>query len=256
MAEKFETNNFFFCWDAGMSHRHRVYPGYKEKREKNRQEATEEDKESRQSMLIQQCNLERDILPSLGFKNNFIQHNYEADDLMAHWVNRLYDKGYDIIMVTTDYDMLQCLDKCRIWFPNTKKFFTKKMMLKKYGIGPDQWAMAKAIGGCGTDEVIGIEGASDPKNEKSKALKYMRGELCKGKIYDRIKSKQGKAIIERNLPIVTVPFMEDHMKRMIWKRNEFDRKAFIKLFGRYRFISFLKDDYFKRWEKAFNIERR
>ena len=111
--------------------------------------------------------------------------------------------------------------------------------------------MAKAIGGCSTDNVEGIQGVSDPKKKTSKALKYLRGEITKGIIYDRITSKEGEAIINRNLPIVTVPYREDVMKRMIRRRDNFSRKKFVRVFNEYHFRSFLKPDYMKRWERAF-----
>lgn len=254
MAEKFKTNDFIFCWDAGASHRHLAYPQYKQRRWQKREEMQADEKLAYDSLLLQTLQLNHEILPRMGFRNSFIKALYEADDILAHWTNRLSEFDYDIIMVTTDADMYQCLDKCRIWFPTKKKYFARKNMLEKYnGTTPEQWAMAKAIGGCQGDGVKGIEGISDPKNPKSKVHKYLRDEMGKGKVLDRINSREGQAIIERNLPLVTVPFMEDIMPKMIRRKNIWSRKRFIKQFDRFHFISFLKDKNFKRWEKAFDL---
>lgn len=250
IAEKFKTNDFIFCWDAGVSYRHNAFSKYKWRRWQKREEMSPSEKKEYESLLLQLLQLDHEVLPNMGFKNNFIQMNFEADDLLAHWTNRLY-KNRKVIMVTTDADMFQCLDKCDIWFPTKKKLFTQKDMLEKYGTSPKEWPMAKAIGGCSTDGVPGIVGISDPKNPKSKVHKYLKGKLTKGVVYERIHSKEGQQIINRNLPIVTVPYREDLMKRMILRRNLFTKRRFIKEFSRHRFISFLEDDRFNKWEKYF-----
>ena len=254
IADTFKTNDFIICWDAGVSFRHHAYPHYKERRWQKRQEASEEDKKERESLLWQMVQLNHDIMPNLGFKNNFIQLNFEADDLLAFLVNK-YHKKKRLIMVTTDADMFQCLDKCDIWFPTKKKLFTKEDMIKKYGTPPDKWAMAKAIGGCSGDGVAGIVGVSDPKNPKSKVHKYLRGELNKGVILDRIESREGQDIIKRNLPLVKLPYRQDMMKRFIYRRNYFTKRRFIREFSRLRFMSFIEENRLKKWVKCF-VDRR
>ena len=202
-------------------------------------------------------NLNYHVLPSMGFRNNYIKPEYEADDLLGHWVKRLSKYSYDLIMVTTDADMYQCLNDCRIWFPTKQKYFTKKDMIKKYnGTTPDQWPLAKAIGGCQGDGVEGIQGISDPKNPKSKVHKYLRGELNKGIILERIESSEGKQIVNRNLPLVTVPYREDILPKMIRRSNYCSRKRFLKIFDEYHFASFLKKENFRRWKKAFLQEAK
>lgn len=251
ISKKFKTNDFILCWDAGIGHRHLDYPGYKEKRKEKKKEYTLEEKEIHNSLLLQSLKLNHEIMPNLGFRNSFIQPMYEADDLLAYWVNKLKDKKNRIIMVTTDADMYQCLDHCDIWNPSKKTFITKKILQKNFGIEPSNWAMAKAIGGCDGDGVIGIEGVADPKKSTSKALKYLQGKLSEGKIKDRIESRKGKEIIIKNLPIVTTPYKEELMKRMIKRRNCYSRKRFMKVFDQYHFKSFLEKDNFIEWKESF-----
>jgi 5'-3' exonuclease len=187
----------------------------------------------------------------MGFKNNFLQAEYEADDLLGWWVNKLFHIKRKLIMVTTDNDMFQCLDKCVIWFPTKKKYFSEKDLIKKYGIKANQWTFAKAIGGCSGDGIEGIKGVGDPKKASSKALKYIRGEIKKGTIYDRIESKEGENIIERNLKLVSIPYKPELLKRMIKRRNKFTRRKFIKIFDQFHFSSFLEKEKFERWKEAF-----
>jgi len=252
IAQKFKTNDFIFCWDAGVSYRHNVLPQYKLRRWQHREEQTDAEKKEYESLLLQMLQLNHSVIPSLGFRNNFIQLHYEADDLLAHWVNRLVSKKQRVVMVTTDADMFQCLDKCDIWMPSRGgRLFTRKDFELKYGVRPDQWAMAKAIGGCSGDGVPGIEGVADPKSASSKALKYLRGEQPKGVILDRIESREGKAIIERNFPLVCLPYREDLMKRMVRRRNVFSKRRFVRQFDKFRFESFLKKKNFKKWQQTF-----
>ena len=253
MAIKFETTDFIFCWDDHITHRHKDYPEYKQKRKKVKEKDMEEDpayEQAIKSLRAQMILLKFQCLPTMGFMNNFLLELYEADDLLAHWAKKLAG-GREVIMVTSDADMYQCLDYCRIWCPMKKKYFTKKMFVEKYGIQPDQWAMAKAIGGCDGDGVIGIAGVADPKKETSKALKYLQGKLPNGKIKSRIESDKGQAIIKRNLPIVTAPYQEELMGKMIKRRNRFSKKGFIKVFDSLHFKSLLANENFSKWEKTF-----
>jgi len=251
LAVKFNTNDFITCWDAGATYRHMVYPPYKQKRQDKRDEMDDVEKEGYDALKLQMMTLNHITLPKLGFRNNFIRPMYEADDLLAVWVNKLKNKNRRVVMVTSDADMYQCLNHCEIWDPLKKKFITKKTLMKTHGVKPSQWAMAKAIGGCVGDNVIGIQGVADPKKASSKALKYIQGKLSSGKIKEKIESREGEKIIERNLPLVTVPYKKELMKRMIKRRNIYSRKRFIKVFDAYHFRSFLDKENFQKWEKAF-----
>jgi len=248
LAKRFKTNQFIFCWDAGVTYRHFAYPEYKKQRQKSR-EADPEKMAAHKSLIKQNHQLIHFILPNLGFKNVCLQQYFEADDLLAYWTKKL--KSKKIIMVTSDNDMYQCLNNCDIWLPQKKELFTKELFTKKYKIKVSKWALAKAIGGCSGDNVKGIQGVSDPKNPASKALVYLQGKLKDGKIKSRINSIAGQELIKLNLPLVTTPYRKDKLKRMFFRKNKFNRKTFFKIFDTYRFDSFLTKDGIKKWENAF-----
>lgn len=250
LSNKFKTNEFVFCWDAGNNYRDIYYKDYKKNRKEKSKELTPEEKEAKKSMFRQSDDLQYKILPALGFKNSFVQSWFEADDLLAYWAKKL-NKNFNVIMVTSDADMYQCLDYCDIYSPVKKKSFTSEDLKNEFGVFPNQWAMAKAIGGCDGDGVIGIHGAADPKKKTSKALKYLQGKLKAGKIYDKIKSIEGKKIIARNLPVVTLPYMENKLEPMIYRKNRFKRMNFIQMFDSLKFESFLKEEKLSQWEKSF-----
>jgi len=244
----FNTNQFVFCWDSIWTHRENDYEGYKEKR--HSKEPSPEDIVMFRSLDDQRKVLRKEVLPYMGFKNSFVRPGYEADDLVAIWSRKL-SKWYDVILVTTDQDMFQCLDCCDIYEPRKKKVFTHEDLKKEFGIDSCQWPMAKAIGGCSGDEVIGIKGVSDPKNKSSLSLKYLTGKLTKGVVYERITCDEGKAIIEKNLPIVTTPYREDEMKRMLFRRDKLDKQRFMNIFEQYDFQSFLKPEKWAKWKSLF-----
>lgn len=111
--------------------------------------------------------------------------------------------------------------------------------------------MAKAVGGCSGDGVPGIVGAADPKSPTSKALKFVKGELRAGKIYDRIVAPAGQQVIERNLKLVKLPFRGKLIKRMPLRENKFGSDRFISTFEKYGFKSFLKKNRLEKWKESF-----
>jgi len=254
LGMKFNTGNMIFCWDAGVSWRHFNYPGYKQQRQEKREQFSPEEKQAYDDFLFQKIQLNHEILPKVGLINSFCFSNFEGDDLIAKIAKSKY-KGRKII-VSNDNDMFQCLNDADMYLLLKKKMFTKRDFFKKYGLEPDQWPMAKAIGGCNGDNVTGIKGVGDPKNPNSKAIKYITGQLKKGKIFERIESRKGQEIIKQNLPIVTVPYMEsklDKIENFEVKPNRIKKRKLMRQFDRFHFISFLKEDEFKQWEKIFDL---
>lgn len=255
-GEQFKTNDITLCWDSSIKklHRYKDYKGYKQPRQDQRNKMTDEEHAIRMSFLSQVDKLRDDVIPGMGFGNNFHYDGYEADDLIAIWVQRLYHLGYKVIMITSDQDMYQVLDWCdMLSLVRIKRdtLFTKEDLKKWYNIEPCNWAYAKAIGGCNGDGVKGIYGVSDPKKPTSKALRYINGDLTKGVIYERITSKRGRRIIKKNLPIVTTPYKPELLPRMIRRRNTFTIKKFISTFDRFGFRSFIEKEQMFKWKKVF-----
>lgn len=250
LAYKYKTSNLIFCWDAGVTWRHFNYDGYKRDRQHKKEMQTEAEKIISDSLLLQSLQLNHEILPRMGLVNTFCFKNYEADDLIGALVDKLHDRK---IIVSSDTDFYQCLDRADMYLIKQKKLLTKKSFMRKYNVYPDNWAYAKAIGGCNSDSVIGIDGVGDPKSPGSKALKYIRGEMGPGKVRDRIESSKGKEIVEKNLPIVTIPYMLDLMPRMLIRRHRVTRKKLLQEFDRWHFSSFMEREAFAKWKEIFDL---
>jgi 5'-3' exonuclease len=219
LKDEFQTDNIVFCFEHPHLFRRDVYPQYKRKRATV--ERTDEERVSYESLVIQISELRKRYLPRIGFKNIFSFRGMESDDIMAE-IADTYKEEAEIILVTADNDMLQCLDdNVTIWNPATRKLKTAPWFEKEYGMDARKWAIVKAIAGCSSDEVEGIKGVG----EKT-AVKYLLGMLpVKSKAFQSIVSSQGKAMVRRNRALVRLPYegcptptlIEDEVNRAGWR---------------------------------------
>lgn len=184
-----------FCFDVGESKRKLILPEYKSSRK---------DVSKSQKKLIQECRKQIDVLrtkhlPNIGFKNVFWQEGHEADDIIASIVG--YNEGSRFVILSSDSDLYQLLANKRvsIYNLNSKIIITKKYFERDKGIDPSLWCEVKALAGCKTDDVPGIEGIG----EKT-AIQFLCGNLTKGKKFEAIVDNND--MWRCNLPIVTLPY--------------------------------------------------
>ena len=236
LGEKFKTNDIVFGWDSKISLRKRKHDFYKSKRKERNAEKAEE-----MSTLYDQFDALRiDLLPLMGFNNNYIFGGYESDDIIGRIVQ---DSVGRFVVVAGDEDLYQLLYNCRVYNPSKKILLSAKGFTREYGIDPHEWVRVKQIAGCTSDSVPGVPGVG----EKT-AIKYIRGELAsKLKTFKAIESEEGKEAIARNfwlvkLPLPTTPPIQkvsDHLSidgfRQVCLANGFD--------------SFLQEE--KRWNDFF-----
>lgn len=243
LAKKFETNNFIFCWDSKKSYRKLIYPEYKANR---RKDLTEQENADLQLAFEQFTELRTKTLPAMGFKNNLMQVGYEADDLIAKVVSE--NCNQELWIVSTDQDMYQLLDKASMYNHKTKKKILYKDVVREYSATPSLWAEVKAVAGCSSDNVKGIKRVGEMT-----AIKYLQDRLSDGKIKNRIQSKEGQEIIEKNRMLVYLPFQGRKKLNVKLKEDSLGKDKFIEVFIRYGFESLLKKDVVEKWTKIFNL---
>lgn len=198
--ERFGTQDMIFCFDYGKGLREQKYPSYKETRRKR--VYTDEQNEMRDGLRSQLDKLRTQYLEDLGYGNVFWQNGYEADDIMASVAKNLSHEDR-MICVSADTDLWQLLSfQTACYNPITKKFLTAREFRSEWGIDPDDWREVKALSGCPTDDVAGIDGVG-PKT----AAKYCRGELrpnapTRVKIYEFTRTDQYRM----NLELVSLPY--------------------------------------------------
>lgn len=246
LAKTFDTDEFIFCWDSRKSYRKLFYPEYKANRRKN---LPEQEVINLKLALEQFTELRTVVLPMMGFGSIFFCVGYEADDIIATVanMNEEQDKS-SIVVVSTDQDMYQLLNKVVIYNQITKKKITYETFVEKYKTVPSLWSEVKAISGCSSDNVIGITGVGE-----TKAIKYLNGMLLKGKIKDRIESDEGQEIIARNRKLVCLPFKGMKNLTFVLKADCLKKSNFIDVFMKYGFESLLKKNAVENWSKIFNF---
>jgi 5'-3' exonuclease len=206
LQDRFGTDCVVFCFDLGNPKRKEIMPCYKQKRHALR-EMTEEARESRLFMRAQVDKLREEYLPRIGYKNIHAQWGYEADDVIASVCTTL-PEGDDAIIVSADGDLYQLLsERVSIFQPKMFKrdarFITLQSFKKQHGIHPKHWARVKALAGCVSDEIPGVEGVG----EKT-ALKFLRGELKKGSVARlAIRKAFDAGAVALNLRVVGLPYV-------------------------------------------------
>ena len=195
------SNQLFFFYDSRQSYRRQFWPPYKAQR----QEYTEEQIQQR-VILNTQIDMLRDLmLPECGFRV-FRQTGCESDDLLAQAARQLsmptMPRELNGVIVTGDGDLYQCISKEVHWYdPGRSLYHDPLTFWVEKGVCEHQWAMVKAIGGCKSDGVPGVEGVAERT-----AICFLTQTLKEtSQRYKNICSEQGQAVIRRNLALVTLP---------------------------------------------------
>lgn len=215
LAERFDTDRVGFFFEGGKLHRSAVFPGYKLRTD------TQERKEVKAQIKL----LKDHVLPKLGFRNVFSYPGYEADDLIAQAVTQLCLNGRPLVIVSGDKDLLQLLHKpnVSVYDPKAKRSTTFDKFTKVMGISPAFWPRVKALVGCTTDSLPGLDGVGE-----ATAIKFVNGTLpthlvryaqCRKAVADP------DSVFHRNLKLVTLPyegtpdmvFLKDELTREKWR---------------------------------------
>ncbi len=224
-----------FTWDSRKSLRRERYPFYKDRGHQEPDPLLEQ-------AFIQFNLLREELIERLGFKNNFIQEGYEADDLIA-----AICQEQDVILTTSDDDMLQVLRPgVEIYNLGRREIMTFRDFRRQYGIKSARWADVKRIAGCPSDTVPGVVGVG-PKT----AIKYLTGNLkTTTKTYQAITSQEGQEIINRNEWLVKLPL--PGTETPVLQANEFDKSELVKMCREFGFQKWLNNpQWIDDWEIYF-----
>ena len=198
-ADRFQTTHMVFAFDRGPYLRAQELPGYKADRHTHDPNNPGDVAKAALREMIDR--VRTDMLPALGFGNVYSKPGYEADDIIAGVVYGLPD-GDRAIMVSSDRDLYQLLSRrAALYNPVTKRFYTARDFKKEYGVPPDCWDCVKAVAGCSTDEIPGLDGVGE-----ASALNYLKVGGGTGKRAEAIRAfMQGEDYL-RNLRLVKLPY--------------------------------------------------
>ncbi|MBU6234893.1 MAG: DNA polymerase I [Alphaproteobacteria bacterium] len=131
---------------ARRNFRNEIYPDYKA----NRDETPPD--------LIPQFPLIREATRAFGFEPLEVE-GYEADDLIAAYARQGRDKGLEVVIVSSDKDLMQLIrDGVSMYDPLKQRAMGAPEVMEKFGVTPDKVIEVQALIGDPTDNVPGVRG--------------------------------------------------------------------------------------------------
>lgn len=239
---QFSSNKVIVFADSKTSYRTKDFPEYKLKRKQNR---TPEEWEQIKIMHAQIDILRRQVLPEMGI-HVYGQKGLESDDLMAWAAARLTRRKKQGVMITSDGDLYQCITPWISWYdPQRELLYSPASFVHIKGVRPDQWGLVKAIGGCTTDGVPGIQGVS----EKG-AIDYLLDKIPHHhKRYKNIICGTAFGEIERWKKLVVLP--HKRTKRIKLRAPKYNPEVFFEFCKKYNIDSYLEGPKRRQWEGFF-----
>ena len=140
-------------------------------------------------------------LPSLELMN------YEADDLIATYTDKILNAGAKVTIVSSDKDLMQLYRKnVRIYDPMKNKFISEDDILNKFGVDSSKVIDVQALAGDSSDNVpgvpgIGIKTAAELINKYVNLEKLLESahEIKQNKRRETLIRNKDKALISKKL---------------------------------------------------------
>ena len=215
-----KPTHFAIIFDAARKNfRNEIYSEYKE----NRADAPED--------LVPQFEFIRKSV--LAFNLPSIElPNYEADDLIATYVEQILAAGAKATIVSSDKDLMQLYKKdVRIYDPMKNKFISEDDVKNKFGVKPNKVVDVQSLAGDTSDNVpgvpgIGVKTAAELINKYGTLEKLLEkaAEIKQNKRRETILENKDKAIISKKLVTLKkdVP-VKDNLEDFILKNIDKDK---------------------------------
>ncbi len=179
---------------ARQNYRHDIYPAYKA----NRAE-TPEDLIPQFGLIRQACKAFN--IPAVEMKG------YEADDIIATYAKQADELGYNVIIVSSDKDLMQLINNnIKMLDPIKNSLIHFAEVEKKFGVQPEQVIDVQALAGDSSDNVPGVPGIG-VKTAAELILKYGSledlldniAEITQPKRRERLINHSNDAIVSKKL---------------------------------------------------------
>ena len=136
--------------------------------------------------------------------------NYEADDLIATYVDQILSKGAKVTIVSSDKDLMQLYKKnVRIYDPMKNKIINKDDINNKFGVKPEKVVDVQALAGDSSDNVPGVPGigikiAAELINEYDNLENLLKNaiKIKQNKRRETLIENKDKAIISKKLVVL------------------------------------------------------
>ena len=158
--------------------------------------------------------------------------NYEADDLIATYVEQILLAGAKVTIVSSDKDLMQLYKKdVRIYDPMKNKFISEDDVKNKFGVKPNKVIDVQSLAGDSSDNVpgvpgIGVKTAAELINKYGTLEKLLEKaeEIKQNKRRETIIENKDKAIVSKKLVTLKkdVP-VKDSLEDFILKNIDKDK---------------------------------
>ncbi|MBG9783930.1 DNA polymerase I [Shouchella lehensis] len=238
VLEEEKPTHLLVAFDAGKStFRHKTYAAYKGTRQKTPSE------------LSGQIPMIHKLLDAFSIKR-YEAKEYEADDIIGTQAVEAAKKGYEVVVITGDKDLLQLVDD-RIEVVLTRKGITEvdryneAKIEERYGLTPKQIIDLKGLMGDTSDNIPGVPGVGEKTAIKLltqfsdvETVLASINEVSGKKLKERLEENKELAILSKQLAtIMTEVPLETALNDLAY--NGFDYQAVKELFKAYAFNSLL-----------------
>ena len=133
--------------------------------------------------------------------------NYEADDLIATYTDKILKEGAKVTIISSDKDLMQLYKKnVRIFDPMKNKFISEEDVQNKFGVDSSKVIDVQALAGDSSDNVpgvpgIGVKTAAELINKYGNLEKLLKSthEIKQNKRRETLIENKDKAIISKKL---------------------------------------------------------
>ena len=173
--------------------------------------------------------------------------DWEADDLIGSLACAARDRGYDVVIATSDKDFFQLVgDGVRFYHTGREVLYDAKGVEETFGLPPDKVVDVMAIWGDAIDNIPGVPGIGE---KGAKALITQFGSL--ESVYEhlddlkpaqrkKLEENRDKAFLSRDLARIKCD-LEIDLEFELLKRQEPDRAKLHDLFSRLEFASLMQE---------------
>lgn len=179
----YKDDRLLVVFDAARTtFRQTIYPAYKA----HRPEPPED--------LIPQFGLIRKACDALSLHHTD-SPGFEADDIIASYAKKASADGYDVVIVSSDKDLMQLInDRVSMFDPIKNRVIKESEVLEKFGVGPSQVVDVLALMGDSSDNVPGVPGIG-PKTAGQLIQDFQSLDNLYGRMDELKPSKRKEALV-------------------------------------------------------------
>src|SRR3954454_9177417 len=174
--------------------------------------------------------------------------DWEADDLLGSLACTARDRGYDVVIATSDKDFFQLVgDGISLYHTGREVLYDAKGVADAFGLPPEKVVDVMAIWGDAIDNIPGVPGIGE-KGAKSLITQFGSLEGVYEHLDDvkpaqrkKLEEHRDKAFMSRDLARIKCDLTVENIDFNALKRQEPDRPKLHDVFSRLEFASLMQE---------------